>query len=328
MESKSMESAKSEKTFLKGDPQRAVPYMILAILIVVLSISSKNFLQVSTFRNLFQSVAATGIVAVGAMFVLITGGIDFTAGYGLATAAVSAGALYVALGRNVWALLITGILVGTLIGVVNGLIISKLKVPPFITTLAMMSVLQGMALFISEGRQVLIKEPATLFIGQGVLFGWLPFGFVIFLVVCLIGYLILNRTKMGVYVYAMGGNENAAVYAGVDVAHYKFLVYVFAGFCTGIAAVVSCSRVALVSSSISSDILMDAISSAIIGGTSSSGGKGTIQGTICGVLIMGLISTALTYLNVDTLLRDVVKGLVIIGALMIDAAVNKAGSDK
>lgn len=323
MENKSLENKKDTKKGFISAPQRVVPFIILALLIIVLSISSPKFLQMSTFRNLFQSVAATGIVAVGAMFVLITGGIDFTAGFGLATAAVTAGAVYVYFGRNVWALLITGIVAGTFIGAVNGIIISKLKVPPFITTLAMMSVLQGISLFISEGRQILIKEQATLFIGQGVLFGWFPFAFVIFLAVCLIGALILNRTKMGVYVYAMGGNENAAVYAGVNVAHYKFLVYVFAGFCTGVASVVSCSRVALVSSSISSDILMDAISSAVIGGTSSSGGKGTITGTIAGTLIMGLISTALTYLNVDMLLRDVVKGLVIIAALMIDAAVNR-----
>lgn len=128
---------------------------------------------------------------------------------------------------------------------------------------------------------------------------------------------------MGVYIYTMGGNENAAIYAGVNVDFYKFLVYVFAGFCTGIAAVVTCSRVAMVSSSLASDILMDGISSAVIGGTSSSGGKGTVGGMIAGVLIMGLITTALTYLNVDTLLRDVVKGVVIIAALLIDSIVNK-----
>ena len=128
---------------------------------------------------------------------------------------------------------------------------------------------------------------------------------------------------MGVYVYAMGGNENAAVYAGVNIRWYKFLVYVFAGLCTGIGAVVTCSRVAVVSSSISGDVLMDGIASAVIGGTSVSGGKGTISGTIAGVLIMGLITTSLTYLNVDTLLRDVVKGLIIIAALLIDTVANR-----
>lgn len=323
MESKVLNSEKRSFIRTQIDLQRAVPYIILALLAIVLSVSNSNFLQISTFRNLFQSVSATGIVAVGAMLVLITGGIDFTTQYGLSVAAVSVGSLYVYFGQNVWALVITGILVGGLIGVVNGFIISKFHMPPFIVTLAMMSILQGLALMISEGKQILIKEPETLFIGQGVLFGWLPIPFIIFLVVSFVGYIILNRTKMGVYIYTMGGNENAAIYAGVNVDFYKFLVYVFAGFCTGIAAVVTCSRVAMVSSSLASDILMDGISSAVIGGTSSSGGKGTVGGMIAGVLIMGLITTALTYLNVDTLLRDVVKGVVIIAALLIDSIVNK-----
>lgn len=305
------------------DTQRAVPLVILFFLIIVLSVMNPNFLQIATFRNLFQSVAATGIVAVGAMFVITTAGIDFTAGYGLSTAAVAAGALYVASDSTLPVLIVVGILVGGLIGLCNGLVITKLKLPPFIATLAMMSVLQGMALLISEGKQVLIKDPAALWLGQGVLFGWLPVPFVLFLAVCLIGYVLLNRTRMGVYIFAMGGNENAAAYAGVKVKKYKCLVYIFAGLCTGLAAVITCSRVAMVSSSLSGNILMDAVSSTVIGGTSVSGGKGTIMGTIAGVLIIGLISTALTYLNVDNLLRDMVKGLVIIGALLIDTAVNR-----
>ena len=210
MESKVLNSEKRSFIRTQIDLQRAVPYIILALLAIVLSVSNSNFLQISTFRNLFQSVSATGIVAVGAMLVLITGGIDFTTQYGLSVAAVSAGSLYVYFGQNVWALVITGILVGGLIGVVNGFIISKFHMPPFIVTLAMMSILQGLALMISEGKQILIKEPETLFIGQGVLFGWLPIPFIIFLVVSFVGYIILNRTKMGVYIYTMGGNENAA----------------------------------------------------------------------------------------------------------------------
>lgn len=322
-----MESSRAIKNgkygSIKFDQQRTVPFMILIIMIIALSVARQNFLQFSTFRNLLQSVAATGIVAVGAMFVLITGGIDFTAGYGLSTAAVSAGVLYVASGNNMFVLMIAGIVFGTIIGMINGAIISKLNMPPFIATFAMMSVLQGMALLISEGKQIMITDSAARFIGQGVVFGWLPVSFLIFLAVCFLGYILLNRTKMGVYLYAMGGNENSAVYAGVNLKKYKFLVYTFAGFCTGIASVVTCSRVSVVSSSLSGDILMDGIASAVIGGTSVSGGKGTISGTIAGVLIMGLVSASLTYLNVDTLLRDVVKGGVIIAALLVDTAINR-----
>ena len=305
------------------DMQKAVPYITLLVLVVILSLYNEHFLQLSTFQNLLQSQAATGIVAIGAMCVIITGGIDFTTGYGLATASVTAGVLYVRSGNNAAVLLLAGVAVGLVFGLCNGLLITKWKLPPFIATFAMMSVLQGMALLISEGRQYLITDKAALWVGQGYIFGVIPVPFVIFLAMCAAGYLLLNRTKMGVYIYAMGGNEEAAVYAGVKVNRYKLLVYVFAGFCTGVASVITTTRIALISASVSGDILMDAISAVVIGGTSVSGGKGAISGTIAGVLIMGLISAALTYLNVDTLLRNVVKGVVIILALLLDFAMNK-----
>ena len=320
----STSSAKSKSQLSQNFTiQKAVPFIILLVLIVALSIFNKYFLQLSTFQNLFQSQAATGIVALGAMCVIITGGIDFTAGYGLATASVTAGVLYVQSNNNVAVLLVVGIVVGVVIGLCNGLLITRLKLPPFIATFAMMSVLQGMALLISEGRQYLITDKAALWIGQGYIFGIVPVPFVVFVLMCVATHLLLNRTKMGVYIYTMGGNEDAAVYAGVKVRRYKLLVYVFAGFCTGVASLITTARIALISASVAGDILMDAISSAVIGGTSVSGGKGTAIGTFAGVLIMGLINSALTYLNVDTLLRDVVKGAVIVLALLLDSAMNR-----
>lgn len=303
---------------------RMAPLYILVGMIVVLSVMNGEFLKMATFKNLFHSVAAVGIVAIGAMMVIITGGIDFTTGYGVAVAGVSAGVLYIQSDFNLAVLIITGIAVGVAVGMINGLIITKLKVPPFIATLAMMSVLQGLSLLISQGKRLLIDDPAALFIGQGELFGVVPVSFIVFILICIVGYILLWRTKFGIYVFTMGGNEEAAVYAGVNVKKYKLLVYVFAGFCVGVASVVTMSRVALITPNISGSILMDAIASAIIGGTSVSGGKGTILGTVLGVLIMGLISTLMTYLNVDTLLRDVVKGGIIIVALFFDSFANKA----
>jgi ribose/xylose/arabinose/galactoside ABC-type transport system permease subunit len=318
--------ADKRKLFEKIDKTKAVPAAIFFTLVAILSFANDQFLQIATFRNLFQSVAPVGIVAIGAMCVIITGGIDFTAGYGLATAGVAAGVLYVKTGYSLAVLIVAGIVIGILVGYSNGIIITKLKVSPFITTLAMMSVLQGMTLLISSGQRLLINDPAALWLGQGMIFGSLPVSFVLFLVISFIGSILLNKTKFGVYVYAMGGNEDSAVYAGVNINKYKIMVYAFAGFCTGVASVVTISRVALISPNISGSILMDGIASTIIGGTSVSGGKGTVTGTILGVLIMGLISTLLTYLNVDSLLRDVVKGGIIITALLIDVVVNKAAS--
>ncbi len=305
------------------DTQRLIPIVILVAMVVFLSIANPNFLSIVSLRNLLSSVAATGIVAVGAMCVIITGGIDFTSGYGLATAAVTAGVLYSKTNLNLTVLLVSGIVTGVLIGVVNGLLIVRVKLPAFIATLGMMSVLQGLSLLISGGQQLILTDPAAKWIGQAVLLNTVPVCFVLFLLISFIGYLLLNKTKMGVYIYTMGGNENAARVAGVDVGKYKFLLYTFAGTCTGIAAIVSLSRVAYISTNVSTGILMDAISSAVIGGTSVSGGKGTVGGMIVGVLIMGLVTTLLTFLNVDPLLRDGVKGGVIVIALLIDVAINR-----
>jgi len=296
--------------------------MILILMVVLMSIFSKQFLQILTFKNLMQQVSAVGIVSIGAMFVIITGGIDFTAGYGLAVAGVTAGVFYQLFGNSLLALLLSAALAGGMLGFVNGIIITKLKIQPFIATLAMMSVCQGLALLVSEGKTILIENQSVLFIGQGFIGGFLPFAFIVFILVCLIGGLILYKTRMGVYTYALGGNEDSVKLAGVNTDRYKTLVYVFAGFCTGLASVITISMVANITNNLQGSVLLDAIASTVIGGTSISGGKGTIFGTFIGVIIIGLISTALTYLNVDSLLRDAVKGIIILIALLLDIIIN------
>lgn len=308
---------------LINSKQYIIPLAILIIMIVVLSIANNEFLQVSTFSNLFQSVAPVGIVAIGAMCVIITGGIDFTSGHGLAVAGVTAGVLYTKSGFSLPVLIITGIFIGTVIGVINGLTITKLKISPFIATLAMFSVLQGLSLWVSQGQRLLINDPLALWLGQGKIYGYLPVSFILFIIMCILSHILLTRTKFGIYTYAIGGNERSLIYSGVNVELYKILIYTFAGLCTGLGSVVTISRVALISPNISGSILMDAIASTIIGGTSISGGKGTIVGTFIGVLIMGLITMTLTFLNVDNLLREAVKGLIIILALLLNTFANK-----
>lgn len=297
--------------------QEFIPMLVLLILIIILSIANSNFLQISTFTNLFQSVAPMGIVALGAMFVIITSGIDFTSGFGLAVAGVSAGVLYAKTDYNLAVLILTGLVIGILIGLVNGTIITKFKVSPFITTLAMMSVLQGLSLLISQGQRLLINDPKALWLGQGRI-GFIPVSFLILLIFAVIAHLLLTKTKFGVYVFSMGGNEQALTYSGVNVDIYKIMVYTLAGFFTGLGSVITISRIALITPNISGTILLDAIASTIIGGTKISGGKGSVFGTIIGVLIMGLITMALTYLNVDNLLRDAVKGGIIVTALFLN----------
>lgn len=296
---------------------------ILVILVALLSILNENFLKILTFKNLMQQISPVGIVSIGAMLVIITGGIDFTAGYGLAVAGVTAGVFYQMFGNSLLALLLAGILAGGIIGLINGLIIAKLKISPFIATLAMMSVCQGMALLIYEGRIILIDNESVLFIGQGYIMNIVSFSFILFIAVALIGALLLYKTRFGVYLYALGGNEDSVRLAGINVDRVKIMVYTFTGLCYGLASVITIATVANITNNLQGSMLLDAIASTVIGGTSISGGKGTVFGTFVGVIIIGLIATALTYLNVDTLLRDAVKGIIIIVALLLDVVINK-----
>ncbi len=303
------------------DPQIFVPLTVMIILVVVLSVANDEFLKVSTASNLFLRVAATGIVSLGAMCAVISGGIDFTAEYCLVTAAVAGGIVYANTG-SMWLFMVTCIAVGLVVGTINGIVISKLKMPPFIATLAMWMCLQGAMNMINKGA-VHLDEKFLTWLGAGKLFGFLPIPFVIFLIMSFITYVILQNTKFGGYIYAMGGNEDTVTYAGVNTSKYKCLIYVFAGFCYGLAAVVSASKQGTISVQLSSNTLMDAMASIIIGGTSVSGGKGTVAGTIMGVLIIGLIDTSLNYLNVDSNLRDFVKGFIILAALLVNVLVSR-----
>jgi inositol transport system permease protein len=306
---------------LRIDRQKIVPLAVIIVLVVVLSISNEEFLKLSTASILFARVAATGIVSLGAMCAVISGGIDFTAEYCLVTAAVAGGVVYANTG-SMWLFMLVCIVIGLTVGLINGTVISRLKMPPFIATLAMWMCLQGAMNLINKGA-VHLESPFLTWLGAGKLFNFLPIPFVVFLIMSIITYIILQKTKFGGYIYAMGGNEDTAIYAGVNVKYYKTLIYVFAGLCYGLAAIVSASKQGTVSVQLSSNTLMDAMASIIIGGTSISGGKGTVVGTIMGVLIIGLIDTSLNYLNVDSNLRDFVKGFIILAALLVNVLVNR-----
>ena len=305
--------------------QQVMPLVILAVLLLVLSILNRDFLSPQTLINLVQQVSAVGVVSIGAMFVIITGGIDFSAGYGLAMIGMTAGVVYTRspFAGNVAVMILTFLGAGALLGLINGLLVAKVKIMPFIATLAMMSLTQGMSLMIGGGTMIMLSDSPILLIGQGKIGGILPVSFLVLLLVCALAALLLHRTKLGVYTYAMGGNEEAARYAGIQIDRYKILVYVTAGVCTGIASLLTVSRIAMVTPSIYGTTLTDAIAATCIGGTSMSGGRGSVSGTLTGAIIIVLISTALTYLKIPAEMQDVFKGAVILLAVAFDALANK-----
>jgi ribose/xylose/arabinose/galactoside ABC-type transport system permease subunit len=303
--------------------QAIMPLVLLLVLFVVLSALNSNFLSASTMMNLMQQVSAVGTVAIGGMMVIITGGIDFSAGYGLAMTGMAAAWIFThsVFRGSVVAMLVTFPLVGALIGLANGFLTAKLKILPFIATLAMMSITQGLTMFINGGTMMMIRDPRLLMIGQGRIADFLPVSFLVYLGVCAAAAFILRRTKLGVYNYAMGGSEQALWYAGINVQAYKMLVYAAAGVCTGIASLLTVTQIAMATPNIAGSILIDSIAASCIGGASLSGGRGSVFGAFMGTMIIVLIGTALTYLSVPAEMRGVFKGVVILLAVALDAVI-------
>lgn len=317
------------RILIRSNIKEVAPVIILVCMLIILNTLNKDFMSLKTMLNLMQQVSVVGIVAMGAMIVIISGGIDFTAGYGLAMIGMAAGTIYAAdfLGGNVFIVTAVCIAAGTVVGIVNGLLIAKLHIVPFIATLAVMSLLQGMSMLIGGGNMVMIKDPALLWFGQGKIFNTIPVSFIIYVLFCFIAYLVLKKTKMGVYIYALGGNEDSVRYAGINVDRYKIMLYVMAGIYTGIAALLTISKLGLAAPSIYGSTLLDAIAAAVIGGTSLSGGKGKVMGTFVGAIIIVLITTALTYLRIRPEMQEVFKGAVILLALCFDVFINKISRD-
>jgi ribose transport system permease protein len=255
-----------------------------------------------------------GIVALGLMFIIISGGIDLSAGFGVALSIVCTGMVF-GFTKNIVLAIIASIVVGMILGTLNAVIITRIGLQPFIVTLATMSIAQGLTQILSTGQIVFFSHPVLAYLGRGRILH-APTSTVILLVLYAIGYLILNYTKLGAYTFALGDNEEGARLAGIPINRYKTILYIMSGVCMGMAAIIIISRIALVAANLAGvSLLLDAVASVILGGTSINGGSGTVEGTLIGVVLVGMISNALNLLNVPPVFQDVFKGGVIILAL-------------
>ena len=315
----------NRRDIIRRNIQRLSPFIILLLLFAAMSALNRDFLTVRSVINLMQQVATVGIVALGVMLVIITGGIDFSSGFGVAMIGMAAGSTFAmsAGTRSAWVLISVSLAAGALLGLANGLIVSGLKIKPFIATLGTMSIAQGMALLVGGGRMIPLRGEPVLWVGQGLLFGVVPVPFVIFVIVAVLMYIILNKTKLGIYAYAIGSNEEAVRQDGINIFKYKTLVYVIAGICTGIAAMITITRIAMATPGVSGTILLDAIAATVIGGTSVSGGRGTVSGTIAGAFTIVIIGSALTFLRIAPEMQDLFRGAVIFIAIGLDAYINR-----
>jgi ribose transport system permease protein len=288
----------------------------LFLLSTTLWVLTPHFLTLSNLLNVAEQTTIIAIIAVGMTFVIISGGIDLSVGSVLAfSGIVMASTLHA--GAPLPAALLAGPGTGILCGSVNGLLVARGHLPPFISTLGMMSVARGAALVFTEGRSISgFSEPFRYFASGKLLH--IPMPVLIMLATYAIAHLILAKTQLGRYVYAIGGNESAAILSGVNVALHKCVIYSLCGLLSGMAAIILTARLNSAQPIAGIMYELDAIAATVIGGTSLMGGEGTIWGTLVGALIMGVLRNGLTLLGISSFVQQIVIGSVIILAVLVD----------
>lgn len=290
--------------------------LILIILCILAAISTPVFATSRNIISVLQRTATTGIVAVGMTFVIGTGGIDLSVG-GQVTIIGIVSAMLFTYGVSMEVILLVMLVMGIVMGFINGVLVTYLKIVPIMVTLAMQLITFGISLYITEGRQFLIKEDAFRFFGLGNILG-IPTPIWIFAIVAIIAWLLLKKFTIGRKILAVGSNAKGAWYAGISVTGITIVAYVISGICASISSVIMTSKLMSASASAGDGMEMDAIAAVVIGGTSMAGGNGYIVGTVAGALIITVITNWMTLANINPYLRDVVKGLIIIVALLID----------
>lgn len=303
-------------------------YFVLIGMIILMSFLSPAFLKTRNMINIVRQMSVIGLIAFGVTFVIISGGIDLSSGSILAVSAVVVASL---VQTQDWAAkmypnlptipillpLILGLAIGALAGLINGTLIAKTGIPAFIATLGMMTSARGFALLYANGRPISSLRPEYNWIGQGKIFS-IPVPVLIFIIMGIISYILLKHTKFGKYVYAIGGNKEAAYVSGVDVDKYLMMIYAYAGMLAGMAGIVLSARISSGQPGLGVSYELDAIAAATIGGTSHNGGIGTITGTIVGALIIGVLNNGLDLLNVSAYWQQIIKGLIIVTAVIFD----------
>jgi inositol transport system permease protein len=292
--------------------------IVIALVVVgaVLAAATPKFLTATNLVNVARQVSINGILAVGVTFVLLTGGVDLSLGSVVALAGVVAASFAHPDEYPIVFAVLMGIATGTACGATNGLVVTRGGVAPFIVTLGMMTAARGLALVVSGGKPVSNMSPDLTQLAGDIL--GLPIPVLILAAVSVASWLFLANTRLGRHIYAVGGNENAARAAGIDVRRIKLFAYTVCGALTGLAGVVLAARITTGQPNAGVAYELDAIAAVVIGGTSLSGGVGGIGGTLLGVLLMGVINNGLDLLNVSSYYQQIVKGVIIVGAVWLD----------
>lgn len=310
------------KIYFKENLGIIVAFLVLCVFLSVFPKTSGSFFTSQNIFNVLRQISTNLFLACGMTMVIILGGIDLSVGSIIALSGCISAGCVARYNLPLPIALLMGLLVGLLVGMFNGAVISKTTIPAFIVTLATMNIAKGLAYVYTGGSPVRVVTKEWQFLGAGYV-GIFPTPVVILVIVLIITAIIMNKTKMGRHMYAVGGNQQAAEFSGIKVEKVKFFVHAFSGLMAGLAGIVLASRMYSGQPTAGDGAEMDAIAAVVVGGTSMAGGSGKIGGTIIGGLIIGVLNNGLNLLNVNSFWQYVVKGVVILLAVFLDYFRNK-----
>lgn len=323
MDSKVLENTLAKKKLFSKSNLESYSLILLVIgLGIILSFSTEAFFSTDNLLNVSRQVSINGILAISMTFVVLTGGIDLSVGSMVAFSGIMSAGLLRNLGLPIPVVIICSLLIGTILGMINGYFIAYWKAAPFVVTLAMMTICRGLTFVYSDGKPISPLPESFLQIGKGDVLGF-PTPALILIVVFMIAFITLKYFRIGRYIYAVGGNENSAVVSGISVRKVKLIVYGISGCLCGLAAIILTARVSAGLPQAGQGYELDAIAATVIGGTSLSGGRGKLWGTLLGALLLGIVSNGLDLLNVSSFYQQIVKGIIILGAILVDSKRSK-----
>lgn len=296
---------------------------VLVLLCVIVSIATSKFLKPNNLISVLRQISINTYIALGMTLIIILGHIDLSVGAIVAMSGTLTVGFIVTQGLPIPVAILLGILLGMAAGMISGMIVTYFRVPAFIITMAMMNVCSGVAYVYSGGQATRINDDFFSAIGTGYLFNTIPLPVVYMIILIIVISFLLGKTKFGTYIYAIGGNREAARLSGVPIKKVEIAVFTISGVLSAFAGLVLCSRMYSGQPSVGNGYELDAIAACVLGGTSMSGGKGRISGTIFGAMVIGIISNGLNLIGVSSYWQLIVKGLIIACAVLLDSQKGK-----
>ncbi|MFZ2488095.1 MAG: ribose ABC transporter permease [Anaerolineae bacterium] len=313
------DTTKSGSRSLLNLLQRFSVVLILLVIGLIFALGSPDFLKVSNLLNVGLQTSIIAIVAIGVTFTILTSGIDLSVGSVMALSGAVAAGMASRNGLGTVPAIAIALLAGTGVGLVNGLLIVRGGMPPFVSTLATLAVARGLTLVYTQGRPIAGLSKSFTWLGNGTVVG-IPMPIIILAVVAVIAWIVLRQTRFGLYVYAVGGNEETTRLAGVSPARIKLAVYMISSFMAAIGGILLTARLSSAQPNAASGWELDAIAAPVLGGVSLFGGVGGVGGTIIGALIIGVLSNGLNLLGISSYYQLVIKGAVFVLAVLLDLA--------